>query len=176
MGENAKYNGKLVKIGTSEMMYYLRYEDRFKVKKDNHSLDPATCMNLFWRLPYPDEDGNYIGGNIRHTRGIPLYDYYPTDLESYTMQIHDDKSCLLVNVACYHGIKLPEASADFHPHWNGKAGYFFELKWIKNMADGLWPVYECRFCGGMWRTGWEDVLPHIKDAEMVERLKNRYVI
>lgn len=74
MGEYAHYEGKIIKIGTCEMMYYLRYEDRFKVKKHENSLDPHTEKNLFWRLPFPDEDKKEIGNYSPSERGIEIND------------------------------------------------------------------------------------------------------
>ena len=41
MGEYAKYNNQEIKIGTCETMYYLRYEDRHKVKALKGNVDPV---------------------------------------------------------------------------------------------------------------------------------------
>jgi len=59
MGEYAyrKEDNAHIKIGTCESMYYIRYEDRNKVKKDEFSLDCSKETGLYWRLPFTDEDG-----------------------------------------------------------------------------------------------------------------------
>lgn len=58
MGEYAFRNsdGQHIKIGTCENMYYIRYEDRFKVRPDEYSLDCSKETGLIWRLPFPEED------------------------------------------------------------------------------------------------------------------------
>lgn len=58
MGEYAfrKSDGEYIKIGTCENMYYIRYEDRFKVTPEENSLDCSVELDLIWRLPFPEED------------------------------------------------------------------------------------------------------------------------
>jgi hypothetical protein len=70
MGEYAKRksDNEIVKIGTENSMYYLRYEDRDQMTKEPGSLDFATTLNLFWRLPFPDED-DIKPGEYRPTTG-----------------------------------------------------------------------------------------------------------
>lgn len=182
MGEYAKRksDGIKVKIGTCESMYYLRYEDRNKVEKIPHSLDASREKNLFWRIPFPDEDNIGIGEYNDHSRGLRLYkpgeygadDF--TDKETIkdpgTMQI-SHASGLLVNVKCYHGEKLPEGSDDVKAFWNGRS-WFYELAHLKNMENGeVLPVVRCRHCGHMWRYGWADILPYIADEELKARLE-----
>lgn len=68
MGEYAKRlsDGEDIKIGTCEEMYYLRFEDRFKVAHIPGNVDiarhPEDCR---FRLPFADEDklepGEYEG-------------------------------------------------------------------------------------------------------------------
>jgi len=179
MGEFALYNGQRVKIGTCESMYYLRYEDRFKVTAEAHSLDPAFTPNLFWRLPFEDEDNVEIGCYSDFSRGYRLYqmdergycqDYYPEDeLKPGSFQM-SHPSGLLISVPCHHGKKLPDLGAQTRVGWNGKS-HCFELVHIKNLEDGsVVPIIRCRHCGDMWRTDWADILPYIH-GELLERLK-----
>lgn len=175
MGEYAKHNGLRIKIGTCESMYYLRFEDRLSVKKEANSLDPATEKNLFWRLPFPDEDSIQPGRYDQYNRAEVLHDFSDagTAQTPGTMQMHHPTG-LLLNINCYHGEKLPEASKDFRPRWNGK-GSFFELAFIKNAGDSILPVIRCRACGGMWSySSWDDILPKIHNKALKERLE-RYV-
>ena len=176
MGEYAKFNGEEIKIGTCELMYYLRYEDRNRVKAVPNSLDPTTQKNIFWRLPFPDEDHIDPGCYPDHERGARLWH---KDLGNFTDEsaINDTgnmqlthPSGLLANVKCYHGLKLPTNSADARFHWNGKS-HSFELVHIKNADDGIRAVYHCRHCRQMWSTDeWDTILPFIMDPVLRERL------
>jgi len=181
MGEYAKtQNGTEVKIGTCESMYYLRFDDRDKVRKLPGSLDASTTTDLFWRLPFPDEDSIGIGNYSDYKRGLRLFkkneqtgycDSF-SDPETVndpgTIQFHND-SGLLINVKCYHGEKLPESTGDFKAFWNGKS-WFYELVHIKNTKTGIFPVVQCRHCQQMWRYTWDDILPFVHNAEMLKRL------
>lgn len=174
MGEYAKRLDEVeIKIGTCESMYYLRYEDRLKVLAIQNSLNPATTKNLFWRLPFPDEDTIPIGQYGDYHRGERLYDSNSLDYklpESPTgiLQMHH-QSGLLINVECYHGNKLPEGSKDISVAWNGKS-FFSELAHIKNTENGILPIVRCRFCDEIWRSTWENVLPFLH-GEMKVRLE-----
>lgn len=168
IGDNAS-----VKIGTCESMYYLRYEDRRKVRKEPHSLDAANTMNLFWRLPFPDEDTIRIGDYKDYDRGLRLYkrgesgyadDYtnpsYAEDVG--VIQLKHEASGLLVNMPCYHGEKLPELDGA-KTFWNGK-GHSYELAFLKNTAAGVLPVLRCRHCNKMWREAWANIWDYIEPA------------
>lgn len=180
MGEYAirKNDKREIKIGTCESMYYLRYEDKDKVTCQEGSLDPSTELDLFWRLPFPDEDNVQPGEYQKYNRGEPLYkngvygaEYFsdPTTAKSPgIMQLKDEASGLLVNVACYQGEKLPAGNADFKPFWNGK-GNAYELAFVKNTKAGVLPVVRCKFCGQMWRYSWEEILPFV-NGELKNRL------
>lgn len=187
MGEYAtrKSDKQQIKIGTCESMYYLRWNDRLAVTKMQGSLDPATCPNLYWRLPLPCEDdilpGDYDSCHAT-VRLLPWYDENdkavsyepPGTLDPGTIQLHHP-SGLLLNVKCHHGNKLPEVSGEIKACWNGKDGYPLELCGIKNheLADGsqvLMPLVRCRHCGQMYRDSWANVLPHIADLQLRARL------
>jgi len=186
MGEYAtRADGASVKIGTCETMSYLRYEDRKNLFCEPNSLNPATEMNLFWRLPYPDEDSVAIGEYKNWRRGIRLYkmvEYqpqgytYPEDWEDESLieepgriQLRHEASGLIASVVCYHGMKLPAETAEFRAGWNGK-GHSFELIYIKNTSSGVWPVIHCRHCEKMWRCEWDEILEWIPDLVLRERL------
>ena len=178
MGEYAKRitDGVVVKIDTCENMYYLRYEDRDMVSKENHSLNPANTLDLFWRLPFPDEDKIKVGEYENHSRGELLYNQekgsyqWPKSVEFPGIIQLKHPSGLLVNVACYHGEQLPERAKDFKPFWNGK-GNFWELTSVKNTKTGIVPVISCHHCKKMWSCEWDEVLPYIQDEQLSKRLK-----
>ena len=101
MGEFARFNGARIKIGTCENLYYLRWEDRFKVEYDfgNHKWN--------WRLPWPDEDQIKPGEYPDPFRGALLVDFTAPDglAPGY---IHIRHECgLLINAPCFHGRALP---------------------------------------------------------------------
>ena len=188
MGEYAKRksDGVDIKIGTCESMYYLRWDDRHKVTPLPGSLNPATEANLYWRLPLPEEDGILPGAYESHDKSITLLpweeeddrwkSYEPDDdVEAGNIQLHHESSGLLLNVKCYHGVKLPYVGADVKAFWNGKASHNWELCFIKNHQppDGqqeLRPLVRCRHCGSMFREQWVNVLPHIQSKPLRDRL------
>jgi hypothetical protein len=178
MGEYAtrKSDHQEVKIGTCEDMFYLRYEDRGKVRQLPGSLNPATELDLRFRLPFPDEDSVRIGEYQDFNRGERLYAENDTDCRN--LHIPDDdpgiiqlthKSGLLLNVPCHHGQKLPEVAEGMQAFWNGKS-YALVLSSIKNTAEGIKPVVRCRFCNNAWRFDWADVFPYV-NGELKARLR-----
>jgi hypothetical protein len=178
MGEYAIYNGEEIKIGTCGTMYYLRYEDRKRVQPLPNSLNPATTKNLFWRIPLIEEDGIDPGYYEGCSQGYPLVDFKCEDLghDYKTIQLHHECG-MLINVPCYHGEKLPEVDKPLKAFWNGKAGYFYTLKYVKNLDNNIIkPIVGCRYCSSMWRFDWDDILPFIKNAEFKQRLINLYAV
>jgi hypothetical protein len=190
MGEFAKRisDGVEIKIGTCEDMFGLRYEDRMKVLKVPNSLNPVTCKDLFWRLPFPDEDNVPIGEYKDLDRGLRLFKMVPSRVHSGMecaedfrdestlqdpggFQLRHEGSGLTLWVPCYHGMKLPDTEHPMKAGWNGK-GHSFELVHNNNTRDqGIRPIVGCRHCGKMWRYTWEDVLPYVYDQEMRRRLE-----
>ena len=180
MGEYAIRNSddQEVKIGTCEDMYYLRYEDRAKVRKLANSLDPARELNLRFRLPFPDEDSVRIGEYEIYDRGERLYtkdDTYAQDLripddDPGVIQLHHE-SGVLVNIPCHHGVKLPDVTGedDVKVFWNGKS-WALELSSLKNTEDGIKPVIRCRFCKHAWRADWAEIFPYV-NGELRARLR-----
>jgi hypothetical protein len=160
MGEYASYNGERIKIGTCETMYYLRYEDRDKVTRESGSLDPSKEHDLFWRLPWPDEDQDGPGGYEDCGRGLMLVGFEDeTTMEDPGSLQMKHESGLLMSVKCFHQAELPEGSKDIKPFWNGRHPNPFELIYVKNTGQGLKPIVRCTFCHKMWRYPWADVLP-----------------
>ncbi|MFH1739627.1 MAG: hypothetical protein ABIH23_11515 [bacterium] len=175
MGEYAHRNrdGASIKIGTCEDMYYLRLEDREAVTPDK-----GSSFGLRWRLPFPDEDNILPGEYDDYNRGESMGHYQPQGellecaiSEPGIVQAKTPHG-LLVNIKCYHGLKLPANSDDATFFWNGK-GNFPELASIREDKGEYWPVVRCAECGHQWRGTWESVLPHISNATLRDRL-NKY--
>lgn len=186
MGEYAvrKSDHVEIKIGTCEDMYYLRYEDRDKVSKLPNNLDPATCVGLRFRLPFPDEDEVRPGEYQEYNRGLRLYQTVNSGTASAwhqdfsdestvkapgIIQLHHSASGLLVNLPCYHGIKLPEVAQGTKVFWNGK-GHSFELSSLKVTDEGVFPVVRCRHCDSAWRYDWADIWDYVP-LDMQRRLR-----
>jgi hypothetical protein len=204
MGEYAirKSDGVEIKIGTCEDMYYIRFEDRDKVSALRGNVDIANDPDgSRFRLPFPDEDDVLPGEYHEYNRGLRLYrmvegppylgpNQEPTEhCEDWkdesaanhpgVIQLHHQDAGLLVNLPCYHGIKLPEliegAGGRVSTFWNGK-GHSFVLSSVKCIkSDGdlhiLQPVIRCRHCDEAWRYTWAEVLPWVGDTSMRARLE-----
>ena len=182
MGEYARLGKHDVKIGTCENMYYLRFDDRHKVRHIPGNVDPARELDLRWRLPFPDEDNVLPGGYDEYDRGLRLWrnvkgangrehseDFsFDEDLSPGTLQMTHPCG-LLVNVPCHHGAKLPDLGGA-KVFWNGR-GHFYELAFVKNTREGVFPIIRCRACGNMWRSEWDKVLPFVADEVMRSRLE-----
>ena len=172
MGEYAEHNGERIKIGTCEEMFYLRYEDRNKVRQVEGSLDPTYEMNLFWRLPFPDEDNVRPGYYNLYNRGEPLIGFDIEGAKEHPGIIQARHACgILVNIPCLHG-HLPEETGDLKVCWNGRAGWFFELSAVKNTKEGMKAAISCRFCHKTWSGDIEEIIECVKDTELKSRLKN----
>lgn len=136
MSEMALHNGERIKIGTCDSMYYLRYEDRFKVLPLDHNINTHFQKNLRWRLPFPDEDNIKIGRYTDYDRG------------------HDLK-----------GFEAPPEFIDEH-------GTEYQLAFVKNTENGVFPIVRSKKNGGLWRCDWEEVFPYVTDEILKKRLED----
>jgi hypothetical protein len=170
MGEYAIRNsdGQEIKIGTCESMYYIRFEDRFKVSPLRGNIDCSDELDLFWRIPFPDEDLELPGGywDFGFERSYPLYGYIPADPRDFGLRPHDMAK---VHPKCYHSYDvLPGVQAQSNVL--DCRAYFFSLASIKNRKDGLKAIIECAGCGKKWAVEIEELLPLIWDEELKKRL------
>ena len=152
MGEYAKYNGKEIKIGTCEEMYYLRFDQRRSVQPLPNSLDPVKeAAELRFRFPWPDEDQSEPGGNgkgfdpFRRLRidGVSSLDQVDHGLVQFKAT---NGNGYLVSLPCPEGkVDLP---ITFHKNGYGGAVHLVQQR-IKNGL--LVPVFECGGCRNKWR-------------------------
>ena len=188
MGEYARHNGRQVKIGTCEDLYYVRIEDSHLLTPERNNVDAARDTGIRFRLPFPDEDNVQIGHYEDYNRGYRLYrsikdkkgqiigheDFNPDWLDEAapgSIQL-THPSGLLLNVPCHHGRKLPDLPG---AHWNGKS-HSIELFQVKRVDDGVVvPIVGCRHCGQKWRTSWDHVLPFVGDEELHARLSRHAI-
>lgn len=87
MGEYANFNGQRIKVGTCEDMYYLRWDQAYKVTESETDFnDPDILSVIRFRFPWPDEDGNAPGDfePFRRMRlwGVPV----PAEVEHGLVQ------------------------------------------------------------------------------------------
>lgn len=184
MGEFAirKHDGEQIKIGTCEELFYLRYEDRGKIDPLPGNVNPQTDMGLYFRLPFPDEDQIRPGDYRDYRRGVRLA--LPADPYGDTILSEEEKvnapgviqlahpSGLLLNVPCYHGVRLPDGGPDIQAHWNGRT-WHLELRYLKTTPEGIQPVFACRFCNTMWRGQWHEVVSFLP-RDILGRLQPYY--
>jgi hypothetical protein len=187
MGEMAKYKGQAVKIGTCEMMYYLRYEDRNLVTAMPNNVNPMDSKDLFFRLPLPEEDGIGPGGYNGHQpfRGGPN-EYYISPYACRLDNLHPSfadvwenpglvqttvpQLGMLVNLKCYHGLKLNEDSEGAKFGWNGKHDGL-SLSYLKDSGQELRVVISCVACNQMWSYSFLDIEKAIINPIMKERIR-----
>ncbi|WP_165044958.1 hypothetical protein [Dysgonomonas sp. ZJ709] len=190
MGENAIRieDNKIVKIGKCEEMYYLRYEDRHKVRKSNDSIDTQTIKNVLWRLPLADEDELQVGEYEYHNPYVCVdtnsLEYIHSDclLTSDISRLFDNKSYqtgfyqlvgvklgLLVNLTCYHGLKENASNEEANFVWSGRRNPFC-LCAISNDTDEMKICFTCIACGCKWLMPFEEIQEYIDSQEMKKRL------
>tara|TARA_R100001463_G_scaffold4185_1_gene16091 strand:- start:4003 stop:4668 length:666 start_codon:yes stop_codon:yes gene_type:complete len=189
MGEYAKLKstGEEIKIGTCESCYYLRFDDRHLIEYDH------SFKDMWFRLPFPDEDHISVGSYDDYDRAAPLYDYEDpeddtirtpftyegTEKHPGLIQLRHDTG-LMINVPCYHGQKLPEMG-EGKAFFNGKDPHIFELCMVKYQEVDehnyeLVPLVRCKACKSTFRTDWPHVLNHLPEWNKEQRLfKERMV-
>ena len=184
MGEYAhrKIDGKEVKIGTCSRMYYCRYDQTGEINY------PYMTDNLIWRIPNPDEDGTMPGDYecslLRDYTFVPYHLQLDTKKFSDetisalrqvgTVQLHDPKMGLLVNLRCPHGLPLDdfitrEEGAVYSMGYNGHQDTL-HLSGLKNTPDELLIEFECASCGCGWDVSFSEIEPMIKSLMMKLRL------
>ncbi len=133
--------------------------------------NPQHAGQLLYRLPYPDEDSILPGDYREPFRALRLYDSHGDEFRADslishpgTLQMRHEKSGLLLNLPCYHGMKLPEVGPSVNAFWNGK-GWSFELAFLRAVLEAdvlrLYPVVQCRHCRKCWRADWSEVIEYI---------------
>jgi hypothetical protein len=189
MGEYAKLGNQTIKIGTCEDMYYLRYDDRYRLVHISGNINPCSFTDIIgcrFRIPFPDEDTNGPGGYEDYSRSLPLYKNpkdersVATPFPAETLQEQpgivqlSHKCGYLIDVTCHHGARLPEMDGEATITWNGRDPFMIHLSSIKAVGrEDLRPVVRCKFCGSAWLCEWGEIEPYLDGAD--ERLKKRLV-
>lgn len=164
MGEYATYNGRDVKIGTCENLYYLRADQASEVSP------PVTDLGCRFRFPWPDEDARVPGEYDDYDRSYPVWGgaQAPEGLDHYSVQFKADAG-YLVSLPCPEGsgARTPGFSTEVGGltiHRNGFRGAvrLVQQKRLKNGA--LVPVFECGGCGARYRIETADECAEILEA------------
>jgi hypothetical protein len=163
MGENARYNGQLVKIGTCEDMYYLRADQIGQVSSVRGSADPGNAEDqkeIRFRFPWPDEDNVAPGAFTPYDREVGLYGVtVPAEVEHGKVQFTAHAG-YVVSLPCPEG-----PDADPRVARNGFAGPVrFGQQAYRDGVLAL--ICECGGCGAKYR------VPTLADAQpIIDRMR-----
>ncbi len=185
MGEYALYRGNRIKIGSDTDLHSLRFDDRFKVIALPNNIDPVNdAHDCTFRLPLPQEDSEPIGdypgqGHVLlYTKTAAGYHehYSPDSLEPSGIVQATTKHGLLINIACHHGTKLPQAGGDIAKvFWNGRAPHIALTALRCRRAEHtpsnltLTPIIMCLACRTRWYMTWDELLLYVH-GDLKQRL------
>lgn len=172
MGEYAKYNGKEVKIGTCEQMYYLRADQVSLIQPLNGSVNPrskAQAEQIRFRFPFPQEDGTEPGAFEDFDYSLGLYGIEPPeDIEHHFLQFvrnYPHSGGLLLSIACPRS-KEGKASS-IKVCYNGYSGPIGINS--QRLVDGkLVLICACGDCGALYR------VPTLEDAKPILDVLEQY--
>lgn len=165
MGEYANFGGRSVKIGTCEDMYYLRYDQRFKVHRKSGNVDPVKDAEaLRFRFPWPDEDTIEPGSGKFHDNGyhrsLCIRGFSAADVEhdsvqfvahaGYVMSLPCPESSAFTGEAGLGPLTLNDLKT-IRVHRNGFSGAVHLVAQRFRPGIGLVPILRCGGCGTMWR-------------------------
>ena len=179
MGEYAKYGKDEVKIGTCEDMYYLRYDQRFRVRALPGNVNPIyDADKIRFRFPFPDEDSIAPGGFDDYERGVPLHGIpTPKDVEHSHVQFTASAGYNLC-LPCPEAFgttggmstQMPRVLIDGKPLTIARNGFNGGVKLVQQRWTGevLALVLKCGSCGAKWR------LPTLEEARpVIEALRKQ---
>lgn len=158
MGEYARHNGREIKIGTCEEMYYLRADQAAKVEALDGNVDPADVEQregLRFRFPFPDEDMIAPGDFDNAFRSLVVHGVNsPEGVEHDNVQFTADG--YVMSIPC------PEGTHNDRVHRNGFAGAvkIVQQRWVDRK---LVTICQCGGCGAKYRLSTlEDAAPVIR--------------
>lgn len=165
MGEDATYNGKTIKIGTNENLYYLRADQIGKVSSE--ILTPRILPELQFRFPFPDEDKNEPGDFDDNDRGFAVWGYEVPRMVNHNKIQFKATAGILAMLPCPFsddGIVFSEANKIKYM-FNGFSGPVRIVQ--QRIWEGHWvTVLACGCCGAkFWLPTIDDAKPLIKALE-----------
>lgn len=170
MGEYAtrRDNGERIKIGTCESMYYLRHDQRHKVRAESGNVDPVhDAASIRFRFPWPDEDAIEPGNFEDYARKMRVDGLTPSAAVEHDSIQFSAPAGYLVSLPCPEAgtahittvarvagsataLLAQAKSAPLTIHRNGFAGSVFLVEQRYRPGIGLVPVLQCA-CGAKWR-------------------------
>ena len=158
MGENARYRGEVVKIGTCEDMFYLRADQARLVQRERGSVDPiGDAAHLRFRFPWPDEDHVAPGAFERFERADGVHGAeLPAGVEHRRVQFVAQAG-YNVSLPCPESVKDLEVAPGITARRNGHRGQVI-LQQQRLVGQHLVAIVACGGCGAAFR------LPTLEDA------------
>jgi hypothetical protein len=173
MGDYAriKKTGEEVKIGTCGSNYYLRHDQKNEIENVNGK--KYNFEGESFRLIFEDEKNIKPGHFDNYNRGIRFYNsidfFTPEQIENLKPGIMQfSKNGLLLNVPCYHNLKLPNNTGDIKAFFNGRAEVF-EVTRIKEIDKKLTLIIRCTNCGDEFYLDFDEIEKietHYKDFQI----------
>jgi hypothetical protein len=164
MGEYINYNGKEIKLGTCESLYYTRLSQlkdlRLLMNKLPGNLDVSEYLdakNAFrYRFPFPEEDHVQIGDFEPYNKGlvIQLHDLDTDicDFEHYDLW-HSASANGSYNVnVCVPCPQSDKINTVKHSPLSPK---IISIKQQKQIDGEVWTVIACPYCDAMIRLNYE---------------------
>ena len=153
MGEYATYRGEEIKIGTCEDMYYLRHDQRGRVRYDFDGTER-------YRFPFPDEDDKQPGDFDNHDRGWPIPEWkIPDDWgdQHGTVQFTSTAGYVL-SIPCPESVRNSDAGTarvnGITVHRNGFNGGPRIVQQREHEGQ-LVTIVQCGACRAKWRLSLE---------------------
>jgi hypothetical protein len=155
MGEYAKYNGKNIKIGTCEQMYYLRADQVHLIAPERNSVNPqlkSHAEHIRFRFPFPNEDSIEPGAFEDYDRAMFVSGVeVPDGVDHGSLQF--TRNCpasggIILSTPCPLSKEGKASGLKFR--FNGYAGDVGIHS--QRLVDGqLKLVCKCGGCGALWR-------------------------
>jgi len=168
MGEYVMHRGHLVKIGTCEDLYYVRYADFARMVATGevqHAAGNAALTEYMdglsrFRFPFPDEDMTAPFMYDDYDKGFLVNVSAAPDL--VTVAEHRRPSAVLHprNGGYQVSVSLPcPQTPDFKAvQSSGISWYILEIVQQRPFEGALWTVCRCPYCGARWRLDAERAL------------------
>lgn len=147
MGEYIKHNGRDVKIGTCESLYYATFNHL-----NNHEHGKAYAAKnagFLFRFPFPDENFD-LGDNIDdYDRGELLAIPAGIGVEichgKRLLYIEGANKSLVPHAGIY--AECPQSESFGGMRWHGSDTLYLEVVQQKYTDDGLTTICRCPYCG-----------------------------
>ena len=175
MGEYINYQGREIKLGTCEDLYYTRLdqlkEARFSMSKMEGNLDVLEYLNpkngFRYRFPFPDEDEIPIGAFTDFEKGLVIQ-LQPEDFSLAEFDHHDKWHSNSPKGGGYNvNVSMPcPQSKEFSECKHSPIDWrIVEIRQQKQIDGEIWTVIACPYCGALSRLPYEDAQKLIHSIE-----------